>query len=137
MKTKIRFHKEGQKVNSRAPSKSTKKDDRWNGTWKVAADLDTQVVFPVVTTTLRPDLVVWNPEKKHVLIMELTVLWEENMEQAEDRKEKRYAELIEACKDKGWETEYYHLAVGCRGYVDKKIATLFRNRFRLQPNKLK
>ena len=134
---KYDFIKEGQRGNSVAPSKSTKKDERWSGSWKVAADLDTQIVFPVVTTTQRPDLVVWNAEKKHVLIMELTVPWEDNFEQAEERKEERYADLIDACKDKGWETEYYHLAVGCRGYVDRKIATLFRNRFGLQSNKVK
>ena len=46
--------------------------------------------------------------------MELTVPWEENIGKAEERKEEWYADLIAACKDKGWETEYYHLAVGCR-----------------------
>ena len=137
VRKKVRFHKEGQRGNSAAPSKNTKKDERWSGSWNVAADLDTQVVFPVVTTTQRPDLVVWNAEKKHALIMELTVPWEDNFEQAEERKEERYADLIDACKDKGWETEYYHLAVGCRGYVDRKIATLYRNRFGLQSNKVK
>ena len=36
-----------------------------------------------------PDLVVWSPEKKRVIIMELTVPWEENIEKAEERKEER------------------------------------------------
>ena len=137
VRNRIRFHKEGQKGSSRTIAKRTKKDDRWNGSWKVAADLDSQVIFPVVTTTQRPDLTVWSPDNKHVIIMELTVPWEENIGKAEERKEERYADFIAACKDKGWETEYYHLAVGCRGYVDSKIPALFRSRFRLQSNKLR
>ena len=137
VRNRIRFHKEGQKGSSRTQAKSSKKDDRWNGSWKVAADLDSQVIFPVVTTTQRPDLTVWSPDNKQVIIMELTVPWEENIEKAEERKEERYADLIATCKDKGWKTEYYHLAVGCRGYVDNKIPKLFRSRFRFQSNKIK
>ena len=95
------------------------------------------MIFPVVTTTQRPELTVWSPDNKQVIIMELTVPWEENIEKAEERKEERYADLIATCKDKGWKTEYYHLAVGCRGYVDNKIPKLFRSRFRFQSNKIK
>ena len=137
VRKKIEFHKEGQRGSSKLPASSTVKDNQWKGSWKISADLDKQLVFPVTVTTQRPDLTIWDENKKHVIIMELTVPWEENIEKAEERKEQRYADLVNVCREKGWETEYYHLAVGCRGYVDRKIAKLFCNRFKLQPTKLK
>ena len=66
--------------NGRAPSAKNKKrlkpDERWIGTWKIAVDLGTPLVFPLVTTEKRPDLVIWREEKKKAVIMELTVSWE-------------------------------------------------------------
>lgn len=42
-------------------------------------DLDKQLVFPreIVDTALRPDIVMWSTAAKRVLIIELTVPWEE------------------------------------------------------------
>ncbi|KAL9971383.1 hypothetical protein ACROYT_G023902 [Oculina patagonica] len=99
------------------------------GTWKVAADLDSALVFPIVTTSQRPDVVVWSDDAKQVILLELTVPWEENFGDAEDRKYRRYEELIDACKEAGWNPEYYHLAVGFRGYVSRELANLMRGRF--------
>ncbi len=53
--------------------------------------------------------------------MELTVPWEENFADAEHRKEERYEKLIDECKEQGWKVEYYHLAVGARGFIEKKM----------------
>ena len=53
-------------------------DERWQGTWKVAADLDSALVFPIVTTSQRPDIVVWSDDAKQVILLELTMPWEEN-----------------------------------------------------------
>ena len=44
-------------------------------------------------------------------------------------KEMRYEELIAECQDKGWKVEFYHLAVGTRGYVERKLVNIFRQRF--------
>ena len=95
------------------------------GKWKVGADL----VFPLVTTAQRPDLVVWSDERRCAVILELTVPWEENFAAAEARKEDRYQELLTECREEGWDVEYYHLAVGVRGYVEGKLMHLFKRRF--------
>ena len=68
-------------------------------------------------------------DAKQVILLELTVPWEENFGDAEDRKHRRYEELIDTCKEAGWNPEYYHLAVGCRGYVSRELANLMRGRF--------
>ena len=94
-------------------------------------------MFPVTETIQRPDFIVWSEEQRHIIILELTVPWQEDIKHAELRKEQRYEELIDACVDKDWATEYYHLAVGCRGFVDKGVVRLLRERFRMTSNKLK
>ena len=63
--------------------------------WKVSADLKTSLQFPVhiIQTEKRPDIVAWSDSKKTVLLIELTVPWEENREEAHERKKNRYETL--------------------------------------------
>ena len=61
--------------------------------------------------------------------MELTVSWEDNIKDAENRKEIRYRNLIEDCEDNGWEVEYYHIGIGARGYIERSFLYLVKNRF--------
>ena len=42
---------------------------------------------------------------------------------------KRYDELLTECQEQGWQIEYFHLAVGARGYVDRKLINFLRHRF--------
>ena len=58
--------------------------------WKVSADLKTSLQFPVhiILTEKRPDIVAWSDSKKSVLLIELTVPWEENWEEAHERNKK-------------------------------------------------
>ena len=100
-KKKINFVKQGSNVKRITSGTSKVEDIRWRGFWEVKADLDSQLVFPVMMTEKRPDLVVWSSDRKHVIILELTVPWEDNIKDAEYRKEKRYEDLINACKEKG------------------------------------
>ena len=43
---------------------------------------------------------------------------------------------MEECTEKGWETEFYHIAVGCRGFVEKKTISIFRQRFGFTQRKI-
>ena len=72
--------------------------------WKMAADLKEALHFPhhIVHTQERPDIVIWSDTVKRVIIVELTVPWEENMEEAFERKKLRYENLRMECEDKGW-----------------------------------
>lgn len=46
--------------------------------WKMQVDLDQQLKFPpeILTTNLRPDLILWSTSQKSLFIVELTVPWE-------------------------------------------------------------
>lgn len=51
-------------------------DVAWD--WKMQVDLDQQLKFPpeILTTNLRPDLILWSTSQKSLFIVELTVPWE-------------------------------------------------------------
>lgn len=97
--------------------------------WKMLADIGKQLVFPseIATTSLRPDLVLWSPSIKKVYIIELTVPWEDSMEEAYERKHLRYADLAAEAKHCGWNTEVCPVEVGCRGFVGTSTTKLLRD----------
>ena len=99
--------------------------------------MDNFLIFPLVSTQQRPDIVIWNVEDKIGIVLELTVPWEDNIKQAEQRKQERYEELIETCEESGWQVEYYHLAVGARGFIGRTLINLLKHRFRLTPSELR
>ena len=77
--------------------------------WKVSADIKTSLQFPVhiVQTEKRPDIVAWSDSKKSVLLIELTVPWEENREEAHERKKNRYETLRADCVPTAWKRVGY------------------------------
>ena len=59
--------------------------------------------FPVLVTTKHLDLIVWRMKRKQIG----TILWEEKISDVKERKSEQYEELVNNCKEKGWELEYY------------------------------
>ena len=48
------------------------------GDWELRVDLDRKLVFPeIMDSTLRPDMVLWSRQAKTIIVIELTVPWEE------------------------------------------------------------
>ncbi len=56
--------------------------------WKMKVGLDQKLTFPseIATTTLRPGLVLWFNSCQLAYIIELTVPWEDAVEEAYERK---------------------------------------------------
>jgi len=55
-------------------------------------DLKEQLQFPqeIAQTTLRPDIVIWSRNPKRVVMVELTVLWEDWIEESHELKRSKY-----------------------------------------------
>ena len=125
-KNYIRFVKPGEKI-------PTEKFERRSilersQSWDMKVDLGRKLVFPdIVHTTLRPDIVIWSASARTIIIIELTVPWEENCEDANERKTSKYTELSEMCRQRGWKTHLYPVEVGCRGFPAKSIMKLFKS----------
>ena len=91
--------------------------------WKVSADLKTSLQFSVhiIQTEKRLDIVAWSDSKKTVLLIELTVPWEENREEAHGRKKNRYETLRAECVEKGWVCHVIPIEVGCHGFLGHSV----------------
>jgi hypothetical protein len=97
--------------------------------WKCAFDLPSdQGVFPsvvippeIVASKLRPDGVIWSAKAKRIVLLELTVPFEECMEGATKRKQSRYAMLADTLRRNGWFTTVLTVEVGSRGFVGKSM----------------
>ncbi|XP_078617582.1 uncharacterized protein LOC144885536 [Branchiostoma floridae x Branchiostoma japonicum] len=119
----IPFVKEGQK-----PVRKTKGKQEGGilrkGVWNMAVDLENRLCFPknICVTSLRPDLVAWSEALKTVIIVELSVPWEENMQSAYERKKLKYQDLTHECKQSGWNVLLYPVEVGCRGFPGSSLA---------------
>jgi len=87
--------------------------------WEMQADVGGKTTFPreVITTTLRPDIVLWSKSSRQVILVELTVPWEARLEEAHERKLAKYQQLVADIQDKNWRAWYFPVEVGCRGFV--------------------
>jgi hypothetical protein len=95
--------------------------------WQMKADLGKQLRFPehIVETTLRPDIVLFSDSTKQVVLLELTVPWEERMEEANERKRAKYANLVEECRRRGWRARCVPIEVGCRGFAARSLCKAY------------
>ena len=48
--------------------------------------------------------------------MELTVLWEENLSYAHERKLSRYDNLVAQCQARGWNWQLFAVEIGCGSF---------------------
>nr|XP_061817543.1 uncharacterized protein LOC133607102 [Nerophis lumbriciformis] len=91
--------------------------------WQLHVDLGKQLRFPqhIVKTSLRPDMIIISEASKHLIMLELTVPWEERIEEANEKKRAKYQELVEDCRGRGWRTFYEPIEVGCRGFAGRSL----------------
>ena len=91
--------------------------------WKVSADHKTSLQSPVhiIQTEKRLDIEAWSDSKKSVLLIELTVPWEENREEEHERKKNRYETLRANFVEKGWICHVIPIEVGCRGFIGHSV----------------
>ena len=123
--TFIQFKKSGEKAQSKEP---TQAGLLRSGQWEMRADLDGKLVFPqeIVTTQLRPDIVLWAKDSKQLAMVELTVPWEERVEEAYHLKRDKYTDLQASCIEKGWKTWVLPVEIGCRGFPSRSLWSMFR-----------
>ncbi|XP_061571176.1 uncharacterized protein LOC133424524 [Cololabis saira] len=95
--------------------------------WDLRVDLGKQLKFPdyITTTSLRPDIVLSSVSSRQVLLIELTVPWEDRIEEANERKRSKYQELVEQCQRRGWKARCEPIEVGCRGFAGRSLCKVF------------
>ena len=97
--------------------------------WRLQSDLENRLVFPpeISSTNLRPDIILTSSSKKKILLVELTVPWEERIEEAHELKRTKYDHLILEAKRKGWDARCFPVEVGCRGFPGRSLSHFWRS----------
>ncbi|XP_029958217.1 uncharacterized protein LOC115396474 [Salarias fasciatus] len=72
--------------------------------WQMLVDLQKQLKFPshIVSTSLRPDIVLFSESTKQVIMLELTDPWEDRLDETFERKLAKYEGLASSCQQAGW-----------------------------------
>ena len=85
-------------------------------------------MFPpeIKTTLRRPDVTIYSPSEKQVIIIELTVPTDENLAQANFSKKLKYEDLIQEGQSAGWELKYVPVQVGPRVFTNNTLRTCFK-----------
>ena len=78
----------------------------------------------ILITSKRPDVVICDRSKKTVDILELTVPFERNIENARERKCHKYSSVISALEDNGYACNFESVEVGSRGVVAHGTAAI-------------
>ena len=88
-----------------------------------------QFCFPaeICSTSERPDLVIWSSRTKVVILVELTCPAEEGIQNATNRKMKRYIDIQLLIRENGWTPHLFTIEVGVRGFVAKSTIRLLRS----------
>ena len=92
------------------------------------ADLGKKLIFPreIASITLRPNIVMWSESIRSVAMVELTVPWEERVEEAHHSKKTKYEGLQQECIDNRWRAWVIPVEVGCRGFPAQSLWSALR-----------
>lgn len=56
-----------------------------------------------------------------MVLLELTVPWEDRIEEAYERKKAKYADLVTECWSNGWKARCEPVEVGCQGFAGRSV----------------
>ena len=123
------FLREGASQYARSKCKTPRRDLLENANdWTTAADIGGMKHYPQVIqeSGQRPDAVMAFKKTDTIIVAELTVPWEDRMEQSNVLKEDRYSELTMDLIDKGYRVHFFAIEVGARGLVGRSSYTFLR-----------
>ena len=88
--------------------------------WDVSADLPERDSHPSIIkeTRLRPDIVIHSASVQQLIMVELTVPYENRMEEAHISKKEKYMNLTKELENAGYKAVVMPVEVGVRGFVD-------------------
>ena len=127
---KVAFVRAGESVKKTKAKRKAKSLLDCASDWRVQADFDSlQFCFPteICSTSERPDLVIWSSRTKVVILVELTCPAEEGIQNAANRKMKRYIDIQLLIRESGWTPHLFTIEVGARGFVAKSTIRMFRS----------
>ena len=71
-------------------------------------------------------MVIYSNKKKQVLMVELTVPYEDRMGVANELKRIKYEEMRQECSIKGWNCQIWPVEIGVRGFTGRSVGALLK-----------
>ena len=128
-KTRIKFVKEGQKV-----ERSLQEEENYSyltaaKDWKVTVDVDKSLKIPaeICNTNLRPDIIIVSRVTKQIGIVELTVPNEDRIEVSGELKRLKYEQIAQEGRLNGWRVRIWAVEIGCRGFPAVSMSTFLKD----------
>ena len=128
-KTRIKFVKEGQKV-----ERSLQEEENYSyltaaKDWKVTVDVDKSLKIPaeICNTNLRPDIIIVSRVTKQIGIVELTVPNEDRIEVSGEMKRLKYEQIAQEGRLNGWRVRIWAVEIGCRGFPAVSMSTFLKD----------
>lgn len=96
--------------------------------WKLDVDIGKNLRFPpdIIVTSLRPDMVVTSRRSRTIIVIELSVPWENNIAERHEFKMSKYQNLTDELTRKQWNTRLFAVEVGARGFPAKSLRFMFK-----------
>ena len=96
--------------------------------WECTADLKEWNSHPDIIrkSGMRPDIVLNSQSTKQLIMIELTVPYENRMEVAQTYKTKKYADLAKNLRREGYQVQVLAAEVGARGFVGESAYSLLK-----------
>ena len=103
----VAFVREGQQGQQKFPPKARLGELEAARDWQMLVDVGQRLTVPpqIAITNLRPDLVLWSNTQCRVYFVELTVPWEDAVEEAFEQKKLRYSDLAAEAEQRGWRAQ--------------------------------
>ena len=128
-RSRIKFVKEGEKVD-----RTNQEDVNFSyltaaKDWKVTVDVDKNLKIPVdiCNTSLRPDITVVSRKTKQIAIVELTVPNEDRIEVSGELKRLKYEQIAQEGRKNGWRVRIWAVEIGCRGFPSVSMSTFLKD----------
>ena len=128
-KTRIKFVKEGQKV-----ERSLQEEENYSyltaaKDWKVTVDVDKSLKIPaeICYTNLIPDIIIVSRVTKQIGIVELTVPNEDRIEVSGELKRLKYEQIAQEGRLNGWRVRIWAVEIGCRGFPAVSMSTFLKD----------
>lgn len=103
--------------------------------WEIRADIavdpSTETIpSDILVTPLKPDATMINRTNKSLVLIELTICWDSNFENARSRKQQRYSELLAELEENDWKCQLATIEIGSRGFSSNSTATQLKSLFK-------
>lgn len=66
---------------------------------EIAANIDSDFAFPIVIANHWPYQIIWNKTTKKAMLLQLTIVWKKNFQQAEEQKVKKMKAWLKSIKN--------------------------------------